>query len=402
MKKRRRKRRRRRIKPLWILDFLLVLIFLSLVIFAAKTLTDVKKKNQRKASAEIDKEMQAAEENQKAKESKEQNPVPDPVKEEEKSKAAPLPETEKTDASILFGGDFYLDESWYHQYKKEGGISAIASKDILSNFQNATYSCLNLEAIFSDDYPQDTKESVMKSASITALQELGIDGVNLANAGNASFSLEEMKASADFLKENNIEAGGLAKLEQGSDLIKQADIGGNRIGFLYFTDLSLEKDKLAAAGGIISSQEEENLLSAVKKADGINDFIIVYASWGEENNAAITERQSKLAHKLVDAGADLIVGSHTHLLQGVEYYKGKPIVYGLGNFMYKSKHSSAALLKVNLPKEGNVSYSLLPIKSAASTTWVVNSPEEIYQTVSQNSINASIDNSGNIIEGLSQ
>lgn len=398
MKKKRRKRHKK-IKPILIFDFLLVIVFLSLVIFAAKTLTDIKKKNQRKLSVQIDKEIQ----NSKVKQEQKVQEETADVKEEGPTQVTPPTNEEKTDATLLFGGDFYLDESWRYQYKTEGGISAIASQDILSQTQSASYSFVNLKGIYSDEYPEDTKSSAMKSKSLAILQELGIDMVNVANAGNAEFSLDEMGASVGFLRENAIAVKGFVNPGEETDLVEEVNIGGNRIGFLGITDLPIDKGKIFSEGqaGLLSFENEKNILSSIKKSDSLNELTIVYVSWGEEENSSITERQTTLAHKMVDEGADVIIGNHGQFLQGMEYYKGKPILYGLGRFMYGSKNYSSVLFKINLPREGEISYSLLPIKSAVSTTWMVDAPEEIYQTISQNSMGVTIDNSGNIIEEAS-
>jgi poly-gamma-glutamate synthesis protein (capsule biosynthesis protein) len=67
------------------------------------------------------------------------------------------------------------------------------------------------------------------------------------------------------------------------------------------------------------------------------DFVVVQAHWGIEYQGEPSDRQKSLAHQMVDAGADAVVGHHPHVLQGVERYKGKFIIYSLGNFMFDLK-----------------------------------------------------------------
>ena len=64
------------------------------------------------------------------------------------------------------------------------------------------------------------------------------------------------------------------------------------------------------------------------------DYLIVFTHWGVEYQASQTANQQSLAHRAVDSGADLVVGSHPHVVQPAELYHGKPIVYSLGNFVF--------------------------------------------------------------------
>ncbi len=64
------------------------------------------------------------------------------------------------------------------------------------------------------------------------------------------------------------------------------------------------------------------------------DIVIPYIHWGYEGETQPNERQKTFSRKMIDAGADMIIGGHPHVTQGVEYYKGKLIVYSLGNFVF--------------------------------------------------------------------
>jgi poly-gamma-glutamate capsule biosynthesis protein CapA/YwtB (metallophosphatase superfamily) len=64
------------------------------------------------------------------------------------------------------------------------------------------------------------------------------------------------------------------------------------------------------------------------------DLVILFLHWGEELEPAPTAAQRELAHRLIDAGADAIVGGHPHVIQPLEWYKERPILYSLGNFVF--------------------------------------------------------------------
>lgn len=99
-------------------------------------------------------------------------------------------------------------------------------------------------------------------------------------------------------------------------------------------------------------------ISRLKKELGI-DYLIIYMSWGVEYTNKATGFQTELAHLMIDNGADLIVASHPHWVQNIEYYKGKPIFYALGNFIFDQNHADPTRQGVNL----NLSYAGGELKS---------------------------------------
>jgi poly-gamma-glutamate synthesis protein (capsule biosynthesis protein) len=78
----------------------------------------------------------------------------------------------------------------------------------------------------------------------------------------------------------------------------------------------------------------------------------------------------------LDAGADLVIGSHPHVLQGIEYYKGKPIIYSLGNFMFYNSIKQTALLKASFLEEDGIQIQLLPCKADNSYTSMIQDEDE--------------------------
>jgi len=83
----------------------------------------------------------------------------------------------------------------------------------------------------------------------------------------------------------------------------------------------------------------EEIGKIVIEAKSESDIVVVYAHWGKEYKVLVSEKQREAAHHLVDSGADLIIGSHPHVIQPVEIYKQKAIFYSLGNFIFDQKFS---------------------------------------------------------------
>ena len=126
--------------------------------------------------------------------------------------------------------------------------------------------------------------------------------------------------------------------------------------------------------------------------------MVVYVHWGKEKAVTPEEYQQTMGRQYIDAGADLVIGSHPHVLQGIEYYQGKPIVYSLGNFVFGSSIPRTMLLQAALGKDG-VKLSAVPCKSAAGYTQMEKDPEKtaaFYQELQGLSVHAQVNEAGEI------
>ncbi len=130
--------------------------------------------------------------------------------------------------------------------------------------------------------------------------------------------------------------------------------------------------------GVFSAYQPENFLSNVSKlaADDTCDTVIAYIHWGIERDEFPQDYQRTLARQLIDAGADIVIGAHPHVLQGIEYYKGRPIFYSLGNFIFGSSIPRTALLKVTWEGDEGPSFKLIPGSAAFGYTQMMSSDEK--------------------------
>jgi poly-gamma-glutamate capsule biosynthesis protein CapA/YwtB (metallophosphatase superfamily) len=86
----------------------------------------------------------------------------------------------------------------------------------------------------------------------------------------------------------------------------------------------------------VAWSEDEQVVADIRHAREVDhaDIVIPFMHWGEEHRPVANDRQRQLARLMIDAGADAVVGTHPHVVQDVEHYRGKPIVYSLGNFIF--------------------------------------------------------------------
>lgn len=170
-----------------------------------------------------------------------------------------------------------------------------------------------------------------------ALHRNGFDVASLANNHTLDYGRVAM---LDTRKA--VEAAGMLPVGVGLDRrdairVRVVKKNGLRIGFVAYTDV--------ATPGVVRLEEqpttagvnEETLAGEIRRAKSACDVLVVSFHWGREYMKQPTERQRFLAHLCIDYGADLILGHHPHVLQPAEIYRGRPILYSLGGFLWDSR-----------------------------------------------------------------
>ena len=125
---------------------------------------------------------------------------------------------------------------------------------------------------------------------------------------------------------------GMDGLLETADVLEGADIGVSGFGRMYYTDV--KGVRVGSLGFTEWDFTQKQIETAVRTARENCDLLIVSIHWGEEGNHMATSAQKRLGRAIVDAGADVVLGTHSHVYGGVELYNGKYIVYSLGNFCF--------------------------------------------------------------------
>lgn len=187
--------------------------------------------------------------------------------------------------------------------------------------KSADLTLINLESPFYQPCPT-TNEGLKFCADPKAVEGLvfaGIDLANLANNHLNNYGLEGVNLTKKLLEEKSI-----TPLD--GELVMKT-IKKTKLGFLGF-DLT-------------SGYQEEKIFGAIKEARPKVDLLIVSFHWGIEYAQEPSSKQIELAHQVIEAGADLILGHHPHVIQKVEDYQEGQIVYSLGNFIFDQPWSEA-------------------------------------------------------------
>ena len=157
--------------------------------------------------------------------------------------------------------------------------------------------------------------------------------------------------------------------------------------------------------GILRCYDTTLFLETIAKAREHADFVLAYVHWGTEYSYDLEEVQLTTGKEYLDAGADVVIGAHSHCLQGLEYYEGKPIVYSLGNYWFNEKTLDTMLIQLHFygdAAENHLEVQVIPAIQAGYKTTYAAEPEEqrrIYDFLESISVNVEITDEGILREG---
>ena len=164
----------------------------------------------------------------------------------------------------------------------------------------------------------------------------GFDAMSLANNHWFDQRLEGVEQTPKILEELGIVPLGAPTREPEVFRVQPLEAQGWKVGVLAFTNRSNapQRDGVPTLPFLSAHEVPETLAPIVKAARGDYDVLVAFVHWGEEYEDGPSAAQRNAAHALIDAGADLIVAHHPHVLQGVEVYGRGLIMYSLGNFLF--------------------------------------------------------------------
>lgn len=217
----------------------------------------------------------------------------------------------------------------------------------------------NLECVIATKGKAEDKPYTFRAHPRTiAVLKRHFDAVSLANNHTGDFGPEAFAEMLDLLDRQRLpHFGGGRDLTSAHTplLIERNGLKIAFLGYVEFLPRSFEAD-FDKPG---SAWSEDEQVSADIRAARIRygaDLVIPFMHWGFEYEPSASLRQQQLARLMIDAGADAVVGAHPHVTQNIEQYKGKPIVYSLGNFVFDGFRDKDAntgwLLRLELDREG--------------------------------------------------
>ena len=278
-------------------------------------------------------------------------------------------DVQDTVVDLAFAGDICLTEDGYvidHYDELGGDIGLCLSEKIIDRLNEADISMINHE------YPVSTRGTALEGKYYTfrasperefILQQMGIDIVSLANNHIYDFGADAFYDTLDALKQVEIPyVGAGADIEEASRPVYFI-AGGIKIGFVsanrsekfIFTPEAEENSP-----GVVRMYDTAMMNNIIKEAHEQCDYLIAYIHWGTEDSKYYETYQTDIAQEFFTSGADAIIGSHPHVLQGIGYVDGKPVVYSLGDFWFNGKTKYTAVVNLEVTIDGLVELSVLP------------------------------------------
>lgn len=301
-----------------------VAIFLGLLVGAA-ALTKVMNNRQAQNSEKTASQEQQEETTEPKKDDSSTDNTDDTSKDSQEETTTPEPTAEPVSITVSMVGDCTLgtdvnfDQSTsfdaFYQMKNDPGYFFQKVKDI---FTADDLTVANMEGTLTTSNDRQQKTFAFKGdpSYTEILTRGGVEATNLANNHSHDYGDQSYEDTIQYL-----EAAGITTF--GYDRTAVMDVKGIKVGLIGIYEL---KDGLGRQQQVIDTIQEVKDQGA--------QVIIVSFHWGTEKSNVPDDIQKTLAHLAIDQGADLVVGHHPHVLQGIEKYQGKNIVYSLGNFCF--------------------------------------------------------------------
>jgi poly-gamma-glutamate capsule biosynthesis protein CapA/YwtB (metallophosphatase superfamily) len=239
--------------------------------------------------------------------------------------------------TIAFGGDVHFEGA--SRSALSGGLRPITP--LLSA---ADIAMVNLETAITTRGTKQPKDFNFRAppAAFGALRAAGVDVVTEANNHGEDYGVVGLRDSVAAARAARFPVVGIGLDAEQAYAPYRVTVKGQRLAFVGATHV-LDSNLMAAwtAGedkpGLASAYQEARLLASVRAARRGADTVVVYLHWGAERHTCPIARQPDLAHKLVAAGADIVVGSHAHVLLGAGMLGRTLVSYGLGNFVFYAR-----------------------------------------------------------------
>lgn len=272
----------------------------------------------------------------------------------------------KEQLTLTFAGDVSFAEGYANMstlYSQEFGIHDCIMKEVMDEMRGSDIMMIN------NEFPYSARGSARegkkftfraKPENVVMLDDMGVDIVSLANNHAYDYGPEALMDTVDILKNAKIPFVGAGyNLEEAC---KPVYFRINRKTIAYVSATQIErtaspdtKEATADSPGVLRTLDATKFTEVIRNAEANSDFVVVYVHWGSENTDLVEQSQRDLANKYVEAGADLIIGDHSHCLQGVDYIGEVPVFYSLGNFWFNSKTVDTCLVRVTLNADCQIS-----------------------------------------------
>ena len=252
--------------------------------------------------------------------------------------------------SVVFTGDFLIGDLVKSNYDAKG-MEGVISPELLGVLNDADITMVN------NEFPYSTRGEQAKDKQYTfrldpsyveVAKQLGVDVAGLANNHVLDYGREALTDTMTTLEGAEIEfCGSGYDMDEAAKLVVK-EIDGVKYGFVASSHVIPfgHWDIANGSPGVFTFYDSTKLVKRIEEYKQQCDYLYVFVHWGIEHTDELKEYQIREGHAMIDAGADAVIGMHSHCLQPMEMYQGKPIFYSLGNFIFGTNINSAAVVRL--------------------------------------------------------
>ena len=280
--------------------------------------------------------------------------------------------------TLAFGGDVHF-EGHVRRLLRPGGTLGPISRTL----RDADVAMVNLETPVTArdrrdpkelERPQDRYHFRTSPRALDVLADSGVDVVSVANNPAGDYGWTGLADTLEAGRDRGVAMVGAGPDEDAAYAPHVVAVGGLEVAFLAADGVQREGSSAVWSagpdnGGTASARgrRSADLVAAVEAEASRERLVVVYLHWGKEYEPCPTQSQRVLARDLADAGADVVVGSHAHVLSGVGWAGDTLVGYGLGNLAwYHDRQPATGVLSVTLDADGVVGKSWTPARISAA------------------------------------
>ncbi len=250
----------------------------------------------------------------------------------------PTPDPNIKKFSLFVCGDALLHESVYEDAKNEDGSFDFGKQldHVLETAEPYDLQYYNQETILGgtelrlSGYPTFNSPQEFGSYMVSK----GFNLVSTANNHCLDKGQKGLTASHDFwAAQPGVLMQGTNETQEEYDAIASTEVNGVKVAFLSYCEHTNGIKAPHSYSVNYFPGHEEEMLDKVRRAKAENDVVIVAMHWGTEYAHEVNQKQTTLAQQLTEAGADVIVGNHVHVIQPFQWVNGKPVFYAMGNLI---------------------------------------------------------------------
>lgn len=231
-----------------------------------------------------------------------------------------------TPARLLFLGDIMLARGIEWQITKHNGDITYPLAEIGDVLKTPDLTIANFEGTIREQSVQEIDDMIFDTTPAIAgtLADAGIDVLSLSNNHSNNYGSSIVEYTRKTITDLGMTPFG--DPFESSSFIAHKTIGNTTFAFIGFHAFE---------------EEPESIVPTIQTEKAAGNFVVVFPHWGNEYQFTPSPAQTEAAHLFIDAGADAIIGAHPHVIQTYENYRGVPIIYSLGNFIFDQDWSVA-------------------------------------------------------------